>query len=250
MSTKNKQEDHPTTDYSGANIHIQTRLCDLCANFNRADLVSKGNRNIGYKHHSTYNELRAAAQGSCELCYLLHWTFLCHGFRIHREAIENRVPKPWSLEEFVQHHERLDAETNMPFCISFPVAILLDVNGSNQSEMINGLTYARQGMDGESEWNARSWLLVSPIGGVTGNIAGRQLKDFWDVDLCSQWLTQCSEQHQRCKHDVETRLPTRLIQLADEASDGHVKLVETTNISGRYVTLSYCWGSSRPVSTT
>ena len=246
------QVNRPTTDYRGSDLRNETRLCALCANFNLASIVSKDNRYPGYKHHATFAKLRAAAQGGCELCFLLHWTFLHHGLVLQHDSAKLDGSKQLSSEEFVEHHESLDAQVDRPFYLSITITILSDVNGDDRSETINGLTYSRQVIydRGEMSPDRRPWLGLSPKGGATANIVGRQLTDFWDVDLCCQWLNDCSEQHQHCRSNVERRLPTRLIRLADNASDDHVKLVETAHMTGRYVTLSYCWGGSQPPSAT
>lgn len=44
-------------------------------------------------------------------------------------------------------------------------------------------------------------------------------------------------------------LPSRLLQVGTDIS-AEVRLVENLSVSGQYMTLSYCWGSSRPLTTT
>ncbi|KAG4428191.1 hypothetical protein IFR05_016327 [Cadophora sp. M221] len=61
------------------------------------------------------------------------------------------------------------------------------------------------------------------------------------------WLAAC-EQHPSCTVTISefTALPTRVLLI----DNNKVSLVETAGRSGRYATLSHCWGTSQPITTT
>ena len=60
--------------------------------------------------------------------------------------------------------------------------------------------------------------------------------------LARRWLDDCVNNHENCRTDTDPPLPTRAI---DIGLDGKVPvLVETKGATGRYATLSYCWGKT------
>ena len=78
---------------------------------------------------------------------------------------------------------------------------------------------------------------------------GRQIDVQPNFDLCISWINTYSKTHERCDeiHDVD--LPTRVIDI-DVPGQREPRLVETKGIRSRYLTLSHCWGRSRPLMTT
>ena len=67
-------------------------------------------------------------------------------------------------------------------------------------------------------------------------------------DKVKSWLTQCEQQHGDACAARHSRLPTRVVDVSDPA---RLRLVETgKGASGRYVTLSYCWGGAQDFLTT
>ncbi|TVY22130.1 hypothetical protein LHYA1_G009244 [Lachnellula hyalina] len=57
------------------------------------------------------------------------------------------------------------------------------------------------------------------------------------------WLAECAD-HKQCSGQVETILPTRVIEVAPAGSSDRPRLLVTAGKKGRYATLSYCWGSN------
>jgi hypothetical protein len=69
------------------------------------------------------------------------------------------------------------------------------------------------------------------------------------MKLAKEWLEECiSPTHAGCQGSVETRLPTRVIDLGVEGE--HPRLLVTNGTRGKYVTLSHCWGKVSPLVTT
>ncbi|PNP82205.1 hypothetical protein FNYG_04394 [Fusarium nygamai] len=63
-------------------------------------------------------------------------------------------------------------------------------------------------------------------------------------DMIRDWLRQCQADHQTCRNDSTTHIPTRLVDVRTlESSTVH--LVETGNgFHAPYLTLSHCWGQN------
>lgn len=69
------------------------------------------------------------------------------------------------------------------------------------------------------------------------------------LDLVTGWLNHCAKTHESCS-GAETPLPTRLLDVGGAAEDP-IKLVEPeAGATGKFASLSYCWGSSLTVLTT
>ena len=56
------------------------------------------------------------------------------------------------------------------------------------------------------------------------------------------WLLECTE-HNLCPKQVETELPTRVIEVDPAGQSSEPRLLVTSGMQGRYAALSYCWGS-------
>lgn len=73
------------------------------------------------------------------------------------------------------------------------------------------------------------------------------------LDRADRWIDRCGELHEECKRVTsrEHPLPTRVLDVGASAQEGDgVRLVESSSMNGKYITLSYCWGPSKPLSTT
>jgi hypothetical protein len=68
------------------------------------------------------------------------------------------------------------------------------------------------------------------------------------MKLAKEWLTKCLSTHARCQNSLETQLPTRVIDLGMDGESP--SLFVTKGVSGRYVTLSHCWGKATFLTTT
>jgi hypothetical protein len=55
------------------------------------------------------------------------------------------------------------------------------------------------------------------------------------------WLAECAV-HDECSGQIETILPTRVIEVAPAGSSCEPRLLVSAGKHGRYVALSYCWG--------
>jgi hypothetical protein len=58
-------------------------------------------------------------------------------------------------------------------------------------------------------------------------------------ETTQQWIIECSEKHSRCRPSTfATPLPSRLLDI----SNNEIRLAVTQGLSGKYLTLSHCWG--------
>ena len=65
--------------------------------------------------------------------------------------------------------------------------------------------------------------------------------------LARHWLNECSNNHQSCMSTAGSKCrPTRLIKI-EPLPSGFQLFLDTTSRLETYITLSYCWGSKRPL---
>ena len=72
------------------------------------------------------------------------------------------------------------------------------------------------------------------------------------ISLASAWLRRCAQKDKRsCGYNDKTDplLPSRVIEIGDE-STAEVAVREYSNTRGRYMCLSYCWGSAEFIQST
>lgn len=66
-------------------------------------------------------------------------------------------------------------------------------------------------------------------------------------DMIRDWLQQCETEHQECRYDSTTQMPTRLVDVGTLDSST-VHLIETNDgLHAPYLTLSHCWGRNANV---
>ena len=72
-------------------------------------------------------------------------------------------------------------------------------------------------------------------------------------DWASARLRDCLQSHEDCKAQLQSLLPTRVLDLGPRAegdSFQFLRLYETESVCAPYACLSHCWGTSQPVQTT
>lgn len=68
--------------------------------------------------------------------------------------------------------------------------------------------------------------------------------------VIKSWFTECASHHPECAPPIH-QYPRRLVEVGTEGTN--LRLVDTNNFvpdTARYATLSYCWGTVRPLTTT
>src|SRR5690349_12172702 len=83
-------------------------------------------------------------------------------------------------------------------------------------------------------------------------VAGRQvLRDPAlpeNIQLMNKWINECLPSHPECQYNGDRLLPTRVINVATDGQDPYLEV--SHGRKGRYVALSYCWGTTTPFTTT
>lgn len=75
------------------------------------------------------------------------------------------------------------------------------------------------------------------------------------IGLVRRWISSCEAEHEKCcehyKSAPAQKLPTRLLKIErqNDRVTG-VRLIDTSDVEGIYVCLSYCWGTDRQASMT
>lgn len=83
---------------------------------------------------------------------------------------------------------------------------------------------------------------------IPGRLRTADSKSIIGYKRLENWLNMCDKQH-RC-FQKESTLPTRVIDVNLGRNPGSVRLIDSNGQSGRYITLSHCWGESHRVTTT
>ena len=221
-------------------------LCTLCASLNIIELLSDEGESIGKEHQPTFIALTTSAGKGCSLCSLFRATVLDTYQRV----------MGWSEDNVQNYQDERDSRGTTRFVIR-TTAVDLDKNYAPFEDGYSGLFYLRRALiDGNSgkegadddvdEDQVLPWLSMSASTDVPTRIVGRTIGAHSDFGLGKRWIEQCMATHSGCPQASDSELPTRLIDVG--LLDGSVepRLVETKGQQGQYVTLSHCWGASKP----
>lgn len=68
------------------------------------------------------------------------------------------------------------------------------------------------------------------------------------TEIVMKWMKQCNE-HANCTGELPP-LPARVVDIGNEDNNGHIRLIETEGQTGKYISLSHCWGKAKQFTTT
>ncbi|TEY74671.1 hypothetical protein BOTCAL_0071g00050 [Botryotinia calthae] len=216
-------------------------LCALCDSINVTDLILLARANNGvskadgkkWKHHSTYNNIVAAARAGCELCKLLVAS-LDRGLR----------RPPWhemAYKEVLLESEREGLSTGFRVEIRGNGSIVPEKNGS---EVLNAICFGF----GERDDVPLVLSLQAPKDRIRV-VEGFQIGHYTiDPDLGSEtnckiardWLKTCDERHYECPLVEDKELPSRVIHVGSDDQDPYI--LPANGKIGKYIALSHCWG--------
>lgn len=74
----------------------------------------------------------------------------------------------------------------------------------------------------------------------SGFAVGRGLTENHNFELYRQWLLACDSNHPNCVGLPATELPARFLAVREPDGSDTLKLVQCSEMDGRYSTLSYC----------
>ncbi|ERF70188.1 hypothetical protein EPUS_00376 [Endocarpon pusillum Z07020] len=196
-------------------------LCSLCEGLHWEEILSSFEA-VG--HHVTYSDLASAASHGCDFC------------TVAQAAVLDTYSQDLSLpvEDVAQLHlekDRLEyqryGEDRTGFTIE-PGHIWLDTRYAPCEGGVIGIMYGRG----------------------TSRIIGRRTSQKVELDLGLSWVRECIEKHPDCKHEDESLLPSRVIDVGSYCGDETLRLRQCSGQKAPYVTLSHCWGPSNPARTT
>ncbi|KAJ9425796.1 heterokaryon incompatibility protein-domain-containing protein [Fusarium oxysporum] len=158
------------------------------------------------RHHESFHRLRQAARAGCHLCNLIE--LYC---------------------------------TISPIDSDLPVMLKVDIRntgGRNYAFDVSvdkDCTEIRLGLkDNKYAPSQLAGTYYHPAGEIPDAI----------FDMIRDWLRQCQADHQECRDDSPTHIPTRLVDVGTLDSST-VHLIETGNgFHAPYLTLSHCWGQN------
>ncbi|KAH8684290.1 heterokaryon incompatibility protein-domain-containing protein, partial [Tricladium varicosporioides] len=67
------------------------------------------------------------------------------------------------------------------------------------------------------------------------------------LDIAASLLSNCVEKHERCGQEI-TALPSRVLDVG--LTGDMIRLIDSRGLSGKYISLSHCWGSSETLTLT
>lgn len=160
-------------------------------------------------------------------------------------------------EEDVQHYQDDRDRIGTTRFVIRATAVDLDKKFAPFEDGYSGLFYLRRAPKGSNsgkggadddvdEDQVLPWLSMSASTDMPTRIVGRAIGAHSDFDLGKQWIEQCMAAHSGCSQASSSELPTRLIDVGPPDGSTEPRLVETKDQQGQYVTLSHCWGTSKP----
>ncbi|KAH8805109.1 heterokaryon incompatibility protein-domain-containing protein [Xylogone sp. PMI_703] len=96
-------------------------------------------------------------------------------------------------------------------------------------------------------WNLDLYAFTNDKDNAARFVTARQLQPEVNTDAAQKqiksWLAECSH-HDSCPAQPESILPTRVIEIDPPNSSGKPRLLVSEGKRGKYVALSYCWGTN------
>lgn len=242
----------------------QDHICEVCSNTDfafaldptRWDVVGPNGETLhpnerehAVIHHGSIKTLRISALKGCSICLFF--------MKVLKQPLELVEPESWGRYEAKDSKkkkkkakkafqaDRLRDEKLGPCLITALMVDEIHEQLAATQGVVSGFRY------GPKDFNMRGVNLgVIPSKNTPRNIGTRNLLHHTDVDLCRHWLQECQSTHSKCPSISESELPTRIIDVGDPHTGAQPRLVESRGQKGLYVTLSHCWGDSRPPATT
>lgn len=231
-------------------------LCNLCRHFTTAVLqLDSGLPARGHERgadgnyefqHGSFDTIKTSAEAGCQFCrfFLLVYRWVANRHNLDALSTRSRMANETSLVRFRPNYHQtfafrfapaftpgIEVEFCRPRCMSAPT-------------MVERTHYSYR-QQGRSPPTASDRIPTSALATTTPERSDSEET----VSQVRSWLAQCENNHANCKRQKDVVLPTRVIDVG-KFGDTHVKIFETHGRSGRYLTLSYCWGNCDSYRTT
>ena len=239
-----------------------SRVCKVCTNTDFALALDPSRWNINgpdgkaliypddraVVHHPSVASLRASALQGCPTCLFF--------MEVIQQPLRLQEPEPWGRFEAIESKKRKKAakrafdaarsheEKLGPCLISALTVDAIHKDFAPPNGAVVGFRY------GPRNYSTSNAVGVIASDSSPESIGTRNLLNHTDTGLCREWLKQCQSEHHSCPPISESDLPTRLLDIGDPSKGVQPRLVDTRGQRGQYLTLSHCWGTSKPPLTT
>ena len=203
---------------------MEELVCEACwTNVFNSDALQAFwlRKRLDFEYKSSLQDISRYAAGGCNWCSFLN--------AVLPSLTGQNWPEKWT--------------TNQELTISLGEASVsenVSPDGLNQCELDFGTE------ESPRDWHAEFDLFTTSDNLAAHCITARPLQS--DVDSSEaysqikQWLSRC-QTHGECPQAATAALPPRVIEVTPPHCPETPRLLETPEIEGQYLTLSYCWGS-------
>ncbi|KAK3302752.1 heterokaryon incompatibility protein-domain-containing protein [Chaetomium strumarium] len=239
----------PPSSISNDLVATERPLCAKCSNLNDEALHSEE----GFIHSQSLEDLCGSAQ-TCALCHLMRlklWEEMVWSRESCDDSPHNACFTDAQLSEGLR---KLAAERGVLWPEEAPIFLKSEGSDSSGYEHIMLFTLvAFLEPRGDSSHTYKLWYRGFTLGKLLRHDdraeSARPLLPRGDepstLQRMREWLEACdADLVSWSKRLTDTKLPTRVLDLQSLGNDqdSDLRLFETKGISGRYATLSYCWG--------
>ncbi|KIW86758.1 uncharacterized protein Z519_12671 [Cladophialophora bantiana CBS 173.52] len=237
---------------------VPMKLCSLCSALNIDRLWNlEGDWSHPMTHQPSFPALQKSADDGCEMCLMF----------LECVSLEYCYENGCSINQCHQVFRKVSRQGESPCLLSAD-------KWANQIHRID-YAIADEYSAGNMTWINRyytraGFLLSSYLGNDESRIRRRELDISPNWKIARKWIDECTEKHSRCysyTKDTESRterdnqaaqetemrelpqLPTRVIDVSPEGSS-EPRLCISEGRRAEYVTLSHCWGTTKPLVTT
>ncbi|KUJ09351.1 HET-domain-containing protein [Mollisia scopiformis] len=197
-------------------------VCTICKDMleKHINYRWKGTYDLAFDHHRTHQSLKDSAKENCCICRVLLSMFKSRDDADHEShtSIAGKKKEAFFTQASLTYNRQWEAYR-------------LDFRLNQQYNLERVGSFLLKQLPAQD--------LARPIPNNTSS--------YGNVQLARKWLNECINTHRMCRHvsPATTWYPTRLVDMG-HISLGRVKVVEPRQhdqqITGKYVTLSHCWG--------
>lgn len=122
---------------------------------------------------------------------------------------------------------------------------IMNCNWNSSPSQVQDSTTAKERCAKQKAGHPTPW----PAFGVSNIVPVQQSPELC-IDTVKKWIKTC-DSHPICSSVTGNKLPKRILDLGPHRFRNAISLLETGDeVYGRYMTLSHCWGSQQPITTT
>jgi hypothetical protein len=199
--------------------------CEFCS-----DLTIKALReqyNVHPQH--SFKSLKSSADNGCDLCNLVYTGFMSrHSKALINQLLLGRNPFTKDNDTRIRFHAIMNDRGRWEDARHRGESVSVYAGKTWGSQ--RNISLSLYAIDGTE---LSEYISGRPIAPSSGSVEA--------LSRAQQWLKNCDKKHERCRACTEPSiLPTRLVDIS-----GKPRVVQVADHQkGRYIALSYCWGTS------